>query len=76
MIATVVERPAAYGQCGCGLYPDEHCGSCGQCPGWHEIDCDTLREATATVTPPRSLCTRNDHATTGAGADTPVGYKW
>jgi hypothetical protein len=24
----------------CDLYPDEHCGQCGQCPGWHEIDCE------------------------------------
>ena len=37
MIATVAERSTAYVQCGCGLYPD--CDQCGQCPGWHEIDC-------------------------------------
>jgi hypothetical protein len=40
MIATVVEHLTAYVQCGCGLYPDEHCDHCGRCAGWHEIDCD------------------------------------
>jgi hypothetical protein len=25
---------------GFGLYPDEHCGQCSRCPGWHEIDCE------------------------------------
>lgn len=24
----------------CGLYPDEHCNQCGQCPGWHAVDCE------------------------------------
>jgi hypothetical protein len=32
--------PTASVQRCCGLYPDEHCGRCGQCPGWHEIDCE------------------------------------
>lgn len=34
--------PEVLTQCPCGLHPDEHCGRCGQCPGWHEIDCERL----------------------------------
>jgi hypothetical protein len=22
----------------CGLFPDERCDHCSQCPGWHQID--------------------------------------
>jgi hypothetical protein len=38
MIATIVEYSTPCVQC--GLYPDEHCGQCGRCLGWHEIDCE------------------------------------
>jgi hypothetical protein len=29
----------------CGLYPDEHCGQCNCCPGWHAVDCENSKEA-------------------------------